>query len=148
MANKPIRKIASFKNTLIHLQLPIFLLQPEVMPYIKKLTSSAACNIEPIHQGASYVCSQSRAQKVYLVHSFNNNVAPQFLSPLILCSDFLQCISEGFHIIVLEIHDCASRKMKAILYSPVYSLIPEKGAIKDTNLQKKFDASHFNNKNS
>lgn len=28
----------------------------------------------------------------YLVHSFNHNVAPQFLSPLILYSDFLQSI--------------------------------------------------------
>jgi hypothetical protein len=62
MANKPLRKIASFKNTLIHLQLPIFLLLPEFIPYMEKLTSSATCNIEPIHQGASYVCSQSRAQ--------------------------------------------------------------------------------------
>jgi len=61
----------------------------------------------------------------YLVHSFNYNVASQFLGPLIPSSDFLQSISQRFHVIVLEIHNGASGKIKAILYSPMDSLIPK-----------------------
>lgn len=61
MANTPIREIATLKNILLYLQLPIFLLLTTARMYSsnswRNLTTTATCNIKTIVQGASYVCS-------------------------------------------------------------------------------------------
>lgn len=66
----------------------------------------------------------------YLIHSFNNDIAPKLLSLFVFLGYFLQSTSQRLHIVMLKVYDGTSRELKAILDSPVDTFIPT-GAKKD-----------------
>ena len=76
----------------------------------------------------------------YLVYSFYNNVAPNLFSSLIFTSQFLQSALKWCHIIVLEINNSTSWKIKPILHSPVNTLISKYQA----NIRKLFSHAQIN----
>lgn len=78
---------------------------------------------------------RERAGLRYLIYSFGYNVTPQVLGALVLCHDLLEGATERVHVIVLEVDNCTSGKLKSILYSPVNTLVAKRNR-KDKNEYK------------